>query len=137
MIQEQVKQKRVKRLIALVMSLFAYAFILKVMTWLFRSFQIRNFGYCILATLIIYGLNITVKPVLFQVTLPLTGISFGLFYFVLNVFVLKLTDWILGPAFTVANIWVVFFIAILITICFQVFQSMILKPIVRRIRIHE
>ena len=50
MIQEQVKQKRVKRLIALVMSLFAYAFILKVMTWLFRSFQIRNFGYCILAT---------------------------------------------------------------------------------------
>lgn len=32
MIQEQVKQKRVKRLISLVMSLFAYAFILKVMT---------------------------------------------------------------------------------------------------------
>lgn len=89
MIQEQVKQKRVKRLIALVMSLFAYAFILKVMTWLFRSFQIRNFGYCILATLIIYGLNITVKPVLFQITVAFDGISFGLFYFVLNCFCVK------------------------------------------------
>lgn len=131
--KKQVIEKYLKQFASFVISLFAYAFILKVMTCIFQSFQIRNFGYCLLATLIIYILNATIKPVLFQITLPLIGISYGLFYFVLNGFVFKLTDWFLGSAFTVSNFGIVFLISILIAIFYQIFQSIILKPLVRRI----
>lgn len=131
--KKQVMKKYLRQFASFVISLFAYAFILKIMTWIFQSFQIRNFWYCILATVIIYVLNVTIKPVLFQITLPLLGISYGLFYFVLNGFVFKLTDWILGSAFTMSNFGIVFLISILITVFYQIFQSIILKPLVRRI----
>lgn len=131
--KKQVIKKYLRQFASFVISLFAYAFILKIMTWIFQSFQIRNFWYCILATVIIYVLNVTIKPVLFQITLPLLGISYGLFYFVLNGFVFKLTDWILGSAFTMSNFGIVFLISILITVFYQIFQSIILKPLVRRI----
>ena len=131
--KKQVIEKYLKRFTSGIISLFAYAFILKIMTWIFQSFQIRNFGYCILATVVIYVLNVTIKPVLFQITLPLIGISYGLFYFVLNGFVFKLVDWFLGSAFTVSNFGVILLISVLITFFYQIFRSIILKPLVRRI----
>ena len=39
--------------------------------------------------ILIYILNKTVKPILFKLTLPITGITLGLFYFVNNMIILK------------------------------------------------
>ena len=37
-------------------------------------------------SILIYILNKTVKPILFKLTLPITGITLGLFYFVNNIY---------------------------------------------------
>ena len=71
-------------------------------------------GYTLV--LILSVLNKTLKPILVTITMPLTGITFGLFYPFINVFLLKIVDWLLGSHFELHNIFILFFIAILISI---------------------
>ena len=116
---------------------FCYAFILVFVATFFDSFHIdanHLYLYGILATFIIFILNKTVKPILFYFTLPLTGITLGLFYPFLNVIILKLTEWILGSHFEIVGIWTVFFIAILISLMNIVIDNIFITPIMRRIK---
>ncbi len=63
---------------------------------------IDSFMSAVIAALILGALNLTVKPVLLILTLPITLITFGLFSFVLNAFMFALAAYIL-PGFTVAG----------------------------------
>ena len=115
----------------------SYAIILILVATYFKSFSIDEshmYTYGVLATLIIFLLNKTIKPLLFRLTIPLTGLTLGLFYPVINVFILKLTEWILGPHFEITGIFTVFFIAILISIMNLLIDNIIIKPLVRRIK---
>ena len=80
----------------------------------------------------IYELNQTIKPVLFYLTLPITGITFGLFYPLLNVLVLYITSFILGNNFIIKGILLPFIIAILISILNILMEGMIIKPIIKK-----
>ena len=55
-------------------------------------------------------LNQTIKPVIFYITLPITAISLGLFYPLINVLILYITDFILGNKFEIKGIFIPFFI---------------------------
>lgn len=117
--------------------MFFYTIVFFTVSNLFDSFYIDIEHSCIysfLAVVIIYILNKTIKPVLFFLTIPITGITLGLFYPCINLFILKLTDWILGSHFQLNNIFIAFFIAILISIMNSVIDSIIVKPIIRRLR---
>lgn len=114
-----------------------YAIILVFVATYFDSFHIDDnhlYTYGIIATLIIFILNRTIKPILFRLTLPLTGITLGLFYPFINVIILKITEWILGSHFEIEGIWTVFFIAILISLMNVVIDNVIITPIMRRIK---
>lgn len=124
-------------IIKTVLYILAYGLVLMLVSYLFKSFYISNFFYGLLAAIIIYILNITIKPVIFKLTLPITGLTFGLFYFVINVFILKITDWILGVNFNMTKLFIMFIIAILIAIINALVEELILKPVIRRIKIHE
>lgn len=63
---------------------------------------IDSFMSAVIAALVLGALNLTVKPVLLILTLPITLITFGLFAFVLNAFMFALAAYIL-PGFTVAG----------------------------------
>ncbi len=63
---------------------------------------VDSFTIAIVAALVLGVLNLTVKPVLLILTLPITLITFGLFSFVLNAFMFALAAYIL-PGFTVAG----------------------------------
>lgn len=125
------------RLLDWILHFVSYAIVLIFVATFFDSFQIDDthlYTYGILATLIIFLLNKTVKPLLFRLTLPLTGLTLGLFYPFINVVILKLTEWILGSHFEIQGIWTVFFIAILISIMNIVIENIIITPIMRRIK---
>ena len=114
-----------------------YAIILVFVATFFDSFHIDDkhlYTYGILATLIIFILNRTIKPLIFRLTLPLTGLTLGLFYPVINVIILKLTEWILGSHFEIDGILTVFFIAILISLMNIIIDNIIIRPIMRRIK---
>ncbi len=127
----------VDKLIDWALHVFFYAVILVFVATFFDSFQIDDshlYTYGVLATLIIFVLNSTVKPILIRLTIPLTGLTLGLFYPFVNVIILKLTEWILGSRFEINGIWTVFFIAILISIMNIVIDNIIITPIMRRLR---
>lgn len=115
----------------------SYATILVLVATFFDSFKIDDnhlYLYGILATLIIFILNKTIKPIIFRLTLPITGITLGLFYPFINVIILKLTEWILGPHFEIHGILTVFFLAILISVMNIIIENIIITPIMRRIK---
>ena len=69
-----------------------------------------------LAIIIIFVLNRTVKPILFWLTLPITGLTLGLFYPIINVLILKLTDFILLSHFEIKGIFFVLIVSIFLSI---------------------
>ncbi len=120
-----------------ILHFISYAIVLVFVATFFESFQIDDthlYTYGIIATFIIFILNKTVKPIVFRLTLPLTGMTLGLFYPFVNVLILKLTEWILGSHFEIEGIWTVFFIAILISLMNILIENIIITPIMRRIR---
>jgi uncharacterized membrane protein YvlD (DUF360 family) len=44
------------------------------------------------------------------------GLTLGLFYIVINFFILKLVDWMLGPHFQLYNVWIAVFVAFLLSV---------------------
>ena len=117
-----------------VLYIICYSIILITMSVLFKSLKISNeyYGlYALLAAIIIYFLNQTIKPVLFFITLPITAITMGLFYPLINVLILYITSFILGDKFVVNGIIISFFIAIFISLLNIVMEGMIIKPIIK------
>ena len=60
-------------------------------------------------------LNQKVKPILVRLTVPIIGLSLGIFYLFINLFILKLVDWIMGPLFNMTSFWPALVFSILIT----------------------
>ncbi len=112
-----------------------YALILLCVSSLFKTVTVDTsyYGiYGLLAAVIIYILNKTIKPILFKLTIPITGISMGLFYPCLNILILKITDLILGSHFKTTGIISLFFTAILISVMNILLEELIIKPIIKR-----
>lgn len=111
-----------------------YAIVLIAVSCMFKdSFYINNqyYGlYALLAAVIIYILNQTIKPVLFYLTLPITALSMGLFYPIINVLVLYITSFILGDNFQIQGFIIPFVIAVVISVLNMLMEGMIIKPII-------
>ena len=80
----------------------------------------------------IYALEKLVKPIIVTISTPITGITFGLFYFVINAFILKLTDWIMGPKLDFTDIWALFVISIVLALLNLLIEKLIIEPIIRK-----
>lgn len=131
------KKKIVDNFVEWIIQMLGYAVILVLVATCFDTFYIDDthlYLYGISATLIIFILNKTIKPLLFFLTIPITGITVGIFYPCINLFILKLTDWILGSHFQIKNIFIAFLLAILISLMKQVLDSLFIKPIMRRLK---
>ena len=88
--------------------------------------------YSLLGAIIIFILNKTIKPILFKLTIPITGVTMGLFYPCLNILILKITDWILLSHFETHGIITLFLTSILISIINLIIEELIIKPIIGR-----
>ncbi len=109
-----------------------YAIVLLLASNLFRSLYVENFLYGFLAAVIIYILNKTIKPILVTISLPLIGMSLGLFYFVINVFILLIVNLILGKHFYMTGILSPVIVAIFISVINVLSENLIIKPIIER-----
>ncbi len=137
-IKEQDKV-RINKLIDWTLYFIGYTIVFILTTSLFNSIVIDNnhlIIWSIVIVFITYLLNKTIKPILITLTIPITGITLGLFYPCINVFVLKLVDWLLGPHFQVNNLLVAFFAAILISVTNFIMEE-IIKSILSKVKKHE
>ncbi len=119
-------------LLEYVLNVIVYAFILVIATNVFKGFYIENFWYAILASIIVNLFNITIKPFLVLVTLPVTMYTLGFFYPVVNLIVLKLTSIVMGEHFVIEGFLVPFLIVLFISFLKMIFEFIIIKPIIER-----
>jgi putative membrane protein len=75
---------------------------LGVTAWLVPGFHIRSIGAALIAVLVIGLLNATLGFLLKLITLPLGILTLGLFFLVINAFILKLASGVV-PGFLVTT----------------------------------
>ena len=137
-----IKEKNKVRLNAIIdwiLYMIGYTLVFILVTSLFDSIYIDNnhlIFWSILIELIIYTLNKTRKPVLITLTIPITGLTLGLFYPCINMFILKLTDWLLGSHFEINKLYIALLAAILLSIMNFIMEE-IIKNIIDKVKKYE
>ena len=86
----------------------------------------------LIAVIIIFILNKTIKPLLVWMTLPLTALTLGLFYPLINILILKITDFILGIHFEIRGTIFVFIVSIVISIMNAIMDNLIIDKMLKR-----
>ena len=113
--------------------MICYALILMFTAHLFKNTLYIDSSYYglwyLLAAILIYLLNKTIKPILVKLTIPITGLTLGLFYPFINVLILKLTDWLLGKHFEITSLLSALIFAILLSISTFIVNEIIKKII--------
>lgn len=128
---------RLNKFVEWIIYMVGYTISFLLISLVFGSFKIdqeHEIIYSFVAVIIIFLLNKTVKPILFKLTLPITGLTMGLFYFVINMVILKLVDFIMLDKLEFTSVWALFFIAILLAVTNVIIEELIIKPIVRRFK---
>jgi putative membrane protein len=98
-------------------------------------FDDSNYGvWFLMAAIIVYILSKTIKPILIWLTLPLTGITMGLFYPFINVIILYITDGLLGSHFEIRGIFMAFIVAVFISVINIIMQKGVIEPLIRKER---
>ncbi len=130
---------RINKLVEWLLYMAGYTIVFILVTSLFKTIYIDSdhlILWSMLIMLIIYVFNKTIKPVLVTLTIPITGITLGLFYPCINVFILKLVDWILGSHFEVKNLFIALLVSILLSITNFIMEELI-KHIIRKVKNYE
>ena len=130
---------RINRFVDWLLYMLGYTLVFIFVTSLFHTIHIDENHLIIwsfIIELLIYVLNKTVKPILVTLTIPITGLTLGLFYPFINVFILKLADWLLGKHFDVTNIYIAFLAAILLSVMNFIMEE-IIKAIIRKVKKKE
>lgn len=130
---------RINRLIEWLMYMLGYTIVLILVSLLFdEHLIIENAFFGFLAEIIIYILNKTIKPILVRLTMPLTGLTLGIFYPFINILILYIVSFILRGHFdiigmsSIKGIFILFFMALLISIANVIMENKVIKPIIEK-----
>lgn len=132
-------KRKINRCIDWLLHMIGYTIVFIIVTSFFKTVYIDNnypIIWSFIIVLIIYILNKTIKPILVTLTIPITGITLGLFYPCINVFILKLVDWLLQSHFDIKNLYVALIMAIFLSIINFIMEQ-IMKIIVDKVKINE
>ena len=96
--QEQPSAKDILlNLIVNTLSIFAVSYILS-------GVHVDSFITAIIVAVVLSVFNVTLKPFLILVTIPITLVTMGLFLLVINVLVIYAADWLID-GFTIDGFW--------------------------------
>jgi len=87
----------VRNLLVNTLSIFAAAYVLS-------GIQVDTLTIALILAIVMAVLNVTLKPLLILITIPLTVITFGLFLLVVNVLVLYAAEALID-GFAIAGFW--------------------------------
>lgn len=136
-IEENNKKRKINNFIQWIIYMIGYALILIVNSLLFRNtMQIDNsyFGlWALIAAILIFVLNKTIKPIIVWLTIPITALTLGIFYPFINVLILQIVDFILGPHFNITGLFMSFIVACSISVLNLLMDKLVLNPILGKV----
>ena len=89
------------------------------------GFHVRGVAAALVAALVIGFVNATLGALLKIITLPLTVLTLGLFWFVINALMLELASALLSPAFRVDTFFSAFWGAIVLSLVNMLFRWLV------------
>jgi putative membrane protein len=104
----------------LLVRLLIMAVIVLVTAALLPGATVKNFWTSLLVAIVIALLNTFLLPIMVFITLPVTIVTFGLFLFILNAFIIWLSSKIIS-GFHIRNFWWALAFALIISIIHSVF----------------
>jgi len=126
-------KKHISKFFDWIIHMIGYALILITASVIFKkSFYIDSNYYGLwglIAAILIYILNKTAKPIIFRLTIPITGLTLGLFYPVINFIILKIVSLILQQHFIFIGILTGIAISIFISIMNIIMDKLIIEPL--------
>lgn len=87
----------IRNLLINTISIFAVSYVLS-------GIEVTSFVTALIVAVVLAVLNVTLKPLLVLITIPLTIITFGLFLLVVNVLVLYAASYLID-GFHIAGFW--------------------------------
>lgn len=99
---------------------------LLIVTYIVPGFQVSGFLSALIAAVVIGLLNATIGLFLKVITFPLTVLTLGIFWFVVNAIVLKLASMFV-PGFNIDGFWPAFLGAIVLALINMVFRWLMPK----------
>ena len=94
---------------------------LMIVANIIRGFEVSGFGAALIAAVVIGLVNATVGALLKLITFPLTILTFGVFWFVINALMLKLAAAFV-PGFSIQGLLPAFFGAIVLSLVNLLFR---------------
>ncbi len=119
------KEERLSDILSFIIGIVVYATVLYLVSNLFSNFEIKNFFYALIAALVMSALNYAIKPILVYWTLPLSILTFGIAYPIVNMIILEICDVLMGTAFTIHGFFSMFVISIFISVLKLLFDKLI------------
>jgi putative membrane protein len=103
-----------------------------VASWVLSGVSYGDQWWTLLIAGVVFTLvNMFVKPILTVLSIPFIVVTLGLFYFLLNILMLYLTDWIV-PDFEIKTFWWGVLAAIIVSLVNWVLQRVFGEPGERR-----
>jgi len=106
------------------------ALALVIVAHVVNGFEVRTFGAALLAAIVIGLVNATLGLMMKILTFPLTLVTFGIFWFVINAIMLEIAAAFV-PGFTIHGFTPAFLGAIVLSIV-NLFLKVIARPLTRR-----
>jgi len=97
---------------------------LMIVAYIFPGIQLQGLGAALIAPIVIGLINATIGLILKIITFPLTILTLGLFWLIINALMLQLAAAIV-PGFYVAGFWSAFFGAIVLSIVSMILRSLV------------
>ena len=135
---DDMKKNLLSNILDILCHLIGYTFVLFITSLIFKhTIIVDRSNYYIwgfIAVLIIWILNKTIKPLLFWITIPLTALTLGLFYPIINIIILKLTDIILESHFEIKGIFSLFFASIFISVLNSIMDHLFVNKLLKEVK---
>ena len=132
------KNNVISNILDIICHLLGYTLVIYITSLIFKHTIIVDksnyYMWGFIAVLIIWILNKTIKPILFWITIPITALTLGLFYPIINIIILKLTDIILQSHFEIKGIFSLFFASIFISILNSIMDHLFVDKLLKEVR---
>ena len=103
---------------------FVSAASLMIVAYLFPGIEVHGFGTALIAPIVIGLINATIGFIIKLLTLPLSLLTFGFFWLVINALMLLLAA-SLVPGFVIHGFWSAFFGAIVLSIVSTILGALV------------
>jgi putative membrane protein len=111
-------------MVSLLLHWIISALSLMIVAYIFPGIQLQGMGAALIAPIVIGLINATIGLIVKIITLPLTILTLGIFWLIINALMLQLAAAIV-PGFYVADFWSAFFGAIVLSIVSMILRSFV------------